>query len=955
MHTGSIAASAIDSKGQILVTGGKGKTIRLWNIKSGQLLKVLRPPIAPNEEGEIYSLSISPDGSSIAAGGHTGYTWDRFFSVYIFDRLTGKLFRPPIALSNVITSLAYSSDGKYLAIGMADAGLRVYRTDRWILVGKDEEYYGSITSLTWTRDNKLISAATGYLALYRFAIGSQQVKRRYNLSSLRANSCLKIGTNPTSISIAPGHGSIAVGFGDSAQALVIENDKDDLKVLFCTKSLSHPETSLEHVAWSFDGETLFGGGVKIPDDRKAALLAWNQRGRGAADVYPLASRTHVTSVTSYTTQAGVLVTLDPPALGVIDTSGKYIPINPSPLIHVDEKSLSISPEGETIELLLAASSNAGIRFSLRQRELTVFHKGKSAPGSVKGSDKMHLKLGDGINEPPSVNGTYLPLGPEEGFSSWAIDPHHTGFALASNKYLRLFDSKGAPRWPTPVSGTFRAVQIPDLKEVVIAVLGDGTIRWYGLQDGRELLALFIHADLERWVLWTPSGYYEASPGGEELVGWHVNRAENQVADFFPVSRFRANYYRPDIVNRILDETDEQDAIRLANEVSERPPQIELTRQLPPVINIIYPSEGDIISTQEVTIEYTVRTPSGEPITGITALLDGRLIEDIKTDRSVIGKTWPEESIHKLRVRLPERRLTEQFVLALRARNRFATSDPALVRLRWQGVVHSYEPLPTLYLLTVGVTEYKEVALKLPLSVPDASAFLKVMNEQSANNDTRLYHTIIPDPIEDPPDKLTIQEGLFRLVSRASETDVVMIFLEGHGYTEPSTLEYYFLPATFDRNIISSGLSLEEIKNVVKKLRASTYIIVDSCYAGIGPVLVNKMASELSDIPDGTSPIVITSSTGLQTSVQDPALKHSRFVKALLEGVVGYAKDWPQGQINQWPDGPITLKMLYDHLHKRVMYLSKDKQKPMVTVPKTMGGEKSPMWQNQISVKFRRAA
>jgi hypothetical protein len=25
------------------------------------------------------------------------------------------------------------------------------------------------------------------------------------------------------------------------------------------------------------------------------------------------------------------------------------------------------------------------------------------------------------------------------------------------------------------------------------------------------------------VAWTPGSYYAASPGGEDLIGWHVNR------------------------------------------------------------------------------------------------------------------------------------------------------------------------------------------------------------------------------------------------------------------------------------------------------------------------------------------------------------------------------------------------------------------------------------------------
>ena len=52
---------------------------------------------------------------------------------------------------------------------------------------------------------------------------------------------------------------------------------------------------------------------------------------------------------------------------------------------------------------------------------------------------------------------------------------------------------------------------PDGKIAVVAY-GDGTIRWHRAKDGAELLALFIHKPDKRWVTWTPSGYYAASPG-----------------------------------------------------------------------------------------------------------------------------------------------------------------------------------------------------------------------------------------------------------------------------------------------------------------------------------------------------------------------------------------------------------------------------------------------------------
>jgi hypothetical protein len=101
------------------------------------------------------------------------------------------------------------------------------------------------------------------------------------------------------------------------------------------------------------------------------------------------------------------------------------------------------------------------------------------------------------------------------------------------------------------SGRRLAVNISRDSRLAVAAFSDGTIRWYRYEDGKELLALFVHRDGKRWVLWTPQGYYDASPGGEDLIGWHVNRGLDAAADFFPASRFRERFYRPAAVSGVL--------------------------------------------------------------------------------------------------------------------------------------------------------------------------------------------------------------------------------------------------------------------------------------------------------------------------------------------------------------------------------------------------------------------
>ncbi len=72
MHTAAIPRIDVDAQERYLVTGSEDKTVRVWSLPNGKLLRVLRPPIGEGYEGQIYAVAISPDGKTVAAGGRTG-------------------------------------------------------------------------------------------------------------------------------------------------------------------------------------------------------------------------------------------------------------------------------------------------------------------------------------------------------------------------------------------------------------------------------------------------------------------------------------------------------------------------------------------------------------------------------------------------------------------------------------------------------------------------------------------------------------------------------------------------------------------------------------------------------------------------------------------------------------------------------------------------------------------
>src|SRR5882672_9801969 len=106
MHTAAIIRIGIDAANRYLATGSEDKTIRVWELASGRLLRTLRPPIGTGNEGAISAVALSPDDSTIAAGGFTDPQGEDK-SVYLFDRASGRLRRRLAGLPNVILHLAY--------------------------------------------------------------------------------------------------------------------------------------------------------------------------------------------------------------------------------------------------------------------------------------------------------------------------------------------------------------------------------------------------------------------------------------------------------------------------------------------------------------------------------------------------------------------------------------------------------------------------------------------------------------------------------------------------------------------------------------------------------------------------------------------------------------------------------------------------------------------------------
>lgn len=553
MHTARINHIAVDAKEQYLVTGSHDKTARVWSLPDGKLLRVLRPPIGDGDEGKVYAVAISPDGKTVAVGGWTDCNEKgKSCSIYLFDRATGELQRRLSGLPSGIAYLAYSSDGQYLVTSLGGRnGIRIYETAQYTQVAQDREYGDISVWAEFDQQGRLVtSSCDGFVRLYDSQF------------QLRHKEVAPGGERPFAVRFSPDGNQIAVSFHDTTQINVLSGQ--DLTPRYSPDTRDVTDGNLMSVAWSADGHTVYAGGRYDNDNGMNLILSWADAGQGKRQSWVAASNS-IMDIRALATGDIVFVAGDP-AFGQFSAQGKkqFWPAEIAVFQHIFEGTFRLSQTGDRLQFSYERGGKKPMQFSVRTPAV-LMSPTASKEDLAPRTQSAQLTITDWEDTPaPKLNGTRLLLKPYEMSRSLAITPDDQQFLLGTEWYLRLFDQQGRQQWKVPVPDAAWGVNIAGNGQVAVAALGDGTLRWYRLRDGQELLALFPHNDQKRWIMWTPQSYYDASPGAEHLIGWHINQGPDKAAQFITLGERGEEFRRPDVLSKILDTLDVTEALKQAN-------------------------------------------------------------------------------------------------------------------------------------------------------------------------------------------------------------------------------------------------------------------------------------------------------------------------------------------------------------------------------------------------------
>lgn len=902
MHTAPIRRIDVDRADRLALTASDDKTARLWSLPDGRLLRVLRPPLGAGDEGKLFAAALSPDGKLAAVGGSTGDEWDGdTISVYLFDTATGKMVRRIAGLENTVQELEFSPDGRHLAAGLGLGGVRVWDTANYREVLADKEYAAGVYGISFAKAGWMAAASQdGYVRIY-----GKDMKFERKFHGL-------CGMELYGLTVNQKNSNLSVNCMDGKGSSVF-NDK---AVYFFSDQNIGERGALVATSWSRSGKFLFASG-ESQFGAFGNIYRWKDLDKKNVRYLPAAEQT-VLDLKPFGDD-GVIFASALPSWGAFNGAGKNV---------IERVSAAIDFRGSLGDALMVSSDGARVRFGSKviRTQMHLFDLGARAlsdapspPADLAAPRISGLKISDWENqETPALDGARLPLSKSERARGLALSPSADRFLLGTEWHLRLFDKTGKQLWEKPAPGVVWGVNISGDGRLAVAANGDGTIRWRRMSDGQELLALFVHAQDKSWVAWTPKGYYMASPGGENLIGWHVNNAKDAAADFFGVGRFRDAFNRPDVVERVLATLDETEALRQADAAGNRRRQEaeDIRRKLPPVVEILSPSSGATFSGQSATLRYRVRSPSGLPVTRVRTLIDGQSPAEAARG---LGRVADGGGEYTVDVALPPRNVT----VGLVAETEHGAGEVAAVALKWAGGNVADLTKPKLYAVLVGTAAYSNPKVSpLRWAAQDARDMADALLKQKG----ALYRDVEVKVLDDR-DKDEVLDGLEWLQRAVTSRDVGLLFLSGHGHND-NYGDYWYLPRGADPDALRrTALRSSEFKEVLSKLPGKAVLLVDTCHAAqVGAertrsaVDVNRFVSELSSADAGV--VTFTSSTGKQLSVERDEWRNGAFTKALKEAFGEFLADLDD-------NGALTLAELDHYLAERVKELTQGRQSPVM--------------------------
>jgi hypothetical protein len=147
-HTNYVKSVAFSPDGRLLASGSADKTIKLWEVASGSLVRTLS-----GHTDYVTSVAFSPDGWLLASGSHD-------HTIKLWEVASGSLVRTLSGHTSYVTSVAFSPDGRLLASGSFDDTIKLWEVASGSLVRTLTGHTDDVKSVAFSPDGRLLASGS---------------------------------------------------------------------------------------------------------------------------------------------------------------------------------------------------------------------------------------------------------------------------------------------------------------------------------------------------------------------------------------------------------------------------------------------------------------------------------------------------------------------------------------------------------------------------------------------------------------------------------------------------------------------------------------------------------------------------------------------------------------------------------------------------------------------------
>jgi hypothetical protein len=589
------------------------------------------------------------------------------------------------------------------------------------------------------------------------------------------------------------------------------------------------------------------------------------------------------------------------------------------------RSLEVSPEGTRLRFATGAATMVFDAGSGRLAPAAADIGGLFLPARTSGLRAPVQDWQD--RNRPRLGNAPLRLEPGEFSRSLAVLPREEGFILGTDSHLRLFDPAGRPLEALALPATAWGVSAAE-NGIVVAALGDGTIRWYGPQPGQRLAeraALFVHADGRRWVAWTPEGLFDHAPeGGQELVGVHLNRGRAQTPEWASFRQaYRALYAPAELRARIAG-----DAAPAAARIAALGDMREAIGRLPVVAArsacAVLAGGGcrDLALAPAMTVppETTaLRLVLGAEDRGlglgpVDALVNDRIAARGTPPALKNAPAITRGATGEVVLEVPLDPGPNRINTRLYAEDRVLFAEGPSFELRREGERAPPTDTGRLIVLAVGVDKYANRDLTLRFAVADARTVAETLRRAGQTLFRDVSVTLLTDAAAT---REGILQALAEVAQRARPEDTFVLYLAGHGVRTEPDRRFLFLPADLSdtssmRAVRAQALEEDALVSAIARIRARDgFLFVDTCHAG--QLTVDSLAA----IGNETGRFLLAASTSVQEALDSYDERNGVFAVAVRDGLMGRAAMDGEGRVSALALG--------EYVTRRVPLLAAEKQ------------------------------